>query len=90
MSMKNYSAMSRTLPRGTAKVHWRFLTAVRKAVRLGLVVGVEVLGCDDCDASLNHRGVVYPIDYVPKLPIAGCVRSPCCACYYTAVIETMR
>ena len=77
------------LPRGNAKAHLRFLTAVRKAAKLGLVAGVKLVGCDDCGASLKHENVVYPIDYVPRLPIAGCVRSPC-ACYYTAVIEKTR
>lgn len=84
------SKLRGSLPRGNVSAHSRFLTAVRKAAKLGLVAGVEVLGCDDCDVSLKHKGVVYPIDHVPALPIAGCVRSPCCACYYTAAIKKTR
>ena len=84
------SKLRGSLPRGNAKAHSRFLTAARKAAKLGLVAGVEVLGCDDCGVSLRQKGVVYPIDHVPKLPIAGCVRSPFCACYYTVAIKKTR
>ena len=53
----------------------------------GVVIGVEILGCPDCPASMTMDGVFFSLDSPPHLPVKGCVRKPCCGCCTIAVLD---
>jgi hypothetical protein len=52
----------------------------------GVVDGVEVLPPSDCLAAQSVRGIIFPLGEPPQLPFPGCVRKPCCACCFVAVL----
>ncbi len=47
-----------------------------------ILTGIEVLGPDDCPIALAQRGMVYPLDAIPMLPLPGCQHLPWCVCCY--------
>lgn len=63
----------------------RSIRSYREADRLGVLKGVELIGCPDCPISAAHAGI-YTIDNLPALPLPGCNRSPCCGCDYSPVV----
>jgi hypothetical protein len=76
------------LPPGEAADLKRDLREYRKAAREGLVAGLRILSTCGCTVSEAQEGIVYRLDQVPPLPLAGCTRSPCCCCDYAAVLPT--
>jgi len=75
---------------GIAATHRRTLASYRRdARRVGILIRVEILGPGkgQCPVVDAQRGEVYSLDEVPKLPLKGCVRSPCCACCYAPVTK---
>ena len=52
-----------------------------------IILGVEILSCDECPVAAAHKGKVYPTAKTPELPLVGCTRAPCCACTYIARVK---
>jgi hypothetical protein len=52
-----------------------------------LVTGVEVLAAPDCEVAAKFAGMIFPLSSPPQFPLAGCDRSPCCACCYSSVLD---
>lgn len=75
------------LPPGAAEELERSLNDYRNAAKDGVLKGVRILPGPGCAVSEAQEGVIYDIDRVPALPLAGCSRSPCCACCYSPVVE---
>ena len=75
------------LPPGAAERNERALANCRNAARLGLLRGVEIVPSEGCSVSWVQRGSLYPVATVPSLPLAGCGRSPCCACSYAPLLK---
>jgi hypothetical protein len=74
------------LPPGAAEDLAYSLREYQDAAIEGIVKGVEILPGPGCAVAEAQAGTVYPVDKVPKLPLQGCVRSPCCGCCYSPVL----
>lgn len=72
------------LPPGAAEQLAKSIDSWRKS---GQVSGLEVLPPPDCEVAKAFVGKAFPLDHPPLLPVAGCTRSPCCACLYLPVIS---
>jgi len=76
------------VPPELAEGHKRQLEEIAKIPKLGIgVQGARIFGCPDCQISLEHQDIVFPLGSVPALPLPGCDRSPCCGCCYGPVLE---
>jgi hypothetical protein len=58
----------------------------------GLLAGVQISppspdanGCPVVEAGVADR--IYPLNQVPRLPLRGCKRAPCCACIFVPVTK---
>ena len=48
----------------------------------GRCSGVEIIPGPGCNVAESQKGVIYPFDSLPDLPLDGCFRQPCCGCCY--------
>jgi hypothetical protein len=63
------------------------LARFKESESKGIILGVEILCCDDCPVGSAHKGKIYPTTQTPELPLVGCTREPCCACTYIARVK---
>ncbi len=65
----------------------RNLKEYRKSAKDGIISGIEIHPGPGCSIAKEQEGMVYDVNNVPKLPLPGCKRSPCCACCYLPVVN---
>lgn len=75
------------LPPGAAADLKQSLREYKGLAKQGFIKGVKVLPGPGCQVSESQATAVYQVSEVPTLPFEGCVRSPCCACCYSAVTK---
>jgi len=63
----------------------RLLESYRRLAAWGVVRGVQIVGPADCPVVQQWAGFLHSPSGVPRLPLDGCKRSPCCGCTYVAV-----
>jgi hypothetical protein len=73
------------LPPGAEEQIKRELESLRESDELGVLKGVQILSGPGCAVSEAQEGRIYPLSKLPRLPLPGCDRSPCCACCYQGV-----
>lgn len=86
MNKVNSKYAGKLMPGASADLR-KNLNEYKKLFKEGLIKGVEVLGCPNCAVSEAQKGKVYSIEQTPKLPLAGCTRSPCCGCDYIPTLK---
>ena len=73
------------LPPGAEEQIKRDLEDLEEENKRGMLKGVRILSGLGCAVSEEQEGKIYPVSMVPKLPLLGCDRSPCCACAYVGI-----
>jgi hypothetical protein len=75
------------LPPGRKEQLARSLKGYRLAKASGALKGVKILAGPGCAVSESQQGKIYDLATVPRLPLPGCDRSPCCGCCYSPVVD---
>ena len=74
------------LPPGAAEDLSSSLESYIELSRQGIIKGVKVSAGPGCPVAARLAGKVFAMNEIPLLPIAGCVRAPCCGCDYLPAI----